>query len=108
MQTLGSMVTECVINAVVCPVPRTYQPRDPFSDSSREGEVSRGRGGHPDPPPPSIGHCICPERGSSLDWGLRRMTHVSHEVMGDNKLVSNDRCVEGGGVTVLSFTLDFS
>lgn len=105
VQTLGSMVTECVINAVVCPVPRTYQPRDPFSDSSREGEVSRGRGGHPDPP---LCHCICPERESSLHWGLRRMTHVSHEVMGDNKLVSNDRCVEGRGhLRVLSFTLDF-
>lgn len=44
VQILGSMVTECVINAIVCPVPRTYQPQDPFSDSSKEGEVSR-RGG---------------------------------------------------------------
>lgn len=35
-QTLGSMVTECVINAAMCPVPRTFStPQDPFSDSGR-------------------------------------------------------------------------
>lgn len=68
-----------------------------LSQTPAERERSaEGEGGIRTPPPP-IGHCICPERGSSLDWGLRRMTHVSHEVMGDNKLVSNDRCVEGGG-----------
>lgn len=42
-QTLGSMVTECVINAAMCPVPRTFStPQDPFSDSGKEREgVSR-------------------------------------------------------------------
>lgn len=44
-QTLGSMVTECVINAAMCPVPRTFStPQDPFSDSGREGGVSRRSG----------------------------------------------------------------
>lgn len=89
------MVTECVINAVVSPGPRTYQPQDPFSDSSREGEVSRGASGAPRPPAPPPYATASVQRGDLVSSGaLRRMTHVRHEVMGDNKLVSNDGFVE--------------
>lgn len=52
-QTLDSVVTDCVINAAVCPVPKTFSTSGPFSDSGREleREVSRRRGGgHPGPP----------------------------------------------------------
>lgn len=72
-QTLGSMVTECVINAAMCPVPRTFStPQDPFSDSGREGGVSRrsGRRGEGASGPP-VCHYICPKRGYSLRRGPR-------------------------------------
>lgn len=95
-QTLGSMVTECVINAAMCPVPRTFSTSGPFLrvwKRERGQQEERGASG------PPLCHCICPERGYSLCWGLRRMTLVSHEVIGDNRLVSDDGCVEGEGIS---------
>lgn len=95
-QTLGSMVTECVINAAMCPVPRTFSTSGPFLrvwKRRRGQQEKRGASG------PPLCHCICPERGYSLHQGLRRMTLVSHEVMGDNRLVSDDGCVEGEGIS---------
>lgn len=101
-QTLGSMVTECVINAAMCPVPRTFAtPQDPFSDSGREGGGqqeegggSGGGGGHPGLPYATTSV----QRGDIVSaGGLGPMTLVSHEVMGDNRLVSDDGCVEGEG-----------
>lgn len=95
-QTLGSMVTECVINAAMCPVPRTFStpgpPSQPLVQTARSvgGEGASG---------PSLGHGICPERGYSLHRGLRQMTFVNREVMGDNRLVSNDGCVEGESIS---------
>lgn len=93
-QTLGSMVTECVINAAMCPVPRTFSTLGPFLRLWKRGRGQKEERGASGPP---LCHCICPERGYSLCWGLRRMTLVSHGVMGDNRLVSDDGCVEGEG-----------
>lgn len=45
-------------------------------------------------------HSICPERGYSLRRGLRRMTFVNHEVMRDNRLVSDDGCEEGEDISL--------
>ncbi|TNN74325.1 hypothetical protein EYF80_015408 [Liparis tanakae] len=59
------------------------------SQTLEERERSaRGEGGIRAP----LCHCICPERGYSLRQGLRRMTLVSHKVMGDTRLVSDDGC----------------
>lgn len=95
-QTLGSMVTECVINAAMCPVPRTFSTSGPFLRLWKRGRGQQEERGASGPP---LCHCICPERGYSLRWGLRRMTLVSHEVMGDNRLGSDDGCVEGEGIS---------
>ena len=95
-QTLGSMVTECVINAAMCPVPRTFSTSGPFLrlwKRRRGQQEERGASG------PPLCHCICPEWGYSLHRGLGRMTLVSHEVMGDNRLVSDDGCVEGKDIS---------
>lgn len=95
-QTLDSVVTDCVINAAVCPVPKTFSTSGPFSDSGREleREVSRRRGGASGAP---LCHCICPERGSGLQLGLRRMTPRQAWSYGRQQ-VSNDGCVEAEGV----------
>lgn len=90
-QTLGSMVTECVINAAMCPVPRTFSTSRLFLRLWKRGRGQQEERGASGPP---LCHCICPERGYSLCRGLRRMTLVRHEVMGDNRLVSDDGCVE--------------
>ncbi len=95
-QTLGSMVTECVINAAMCPVPRTFSTSGPFLRLWKRGRGQQEERGASGPP---LCHCICPERGYSLRRGLGRMTLVSHEVMGDNRLVSDDGCVEGEGIS---------
>lgn len=95
-QTLGSMVTECVINAAMCPVPRTFSTSGPFLRLWKRGRGQQEERGASGPP---LCHCICPERGYSLRQGLRRMTLVSHEVMGDNRLVSDDGCAEGEGIS---------
>lgn len=92
------MVTECVINAAMCPVPRTFStPQDPFSDSGKEGEGQQEEeegGGHPGLPYATTSVQI----GDIVSvGGLGPMTLVSHEVMGDNRLVSDDGCVEAEG-----------
>ena len=79
-RTLGSVVTECVINAAMCPVPRTFSTSGPFLrhwKNRRGQQEERGVSGAP------LCHCICPERGYRLQLGLRRMTLVNHEVMVD-------------------------
>lgn len=91
-QTLDSMVTECLINAAMCPVPRTSATSGPFLRVWKRGRGQQEERGASGPP---LCHCICPERGWSPCRGLRQMTLVSHEVMGDSRLVSNDGCVEG-------------
>lgn len=95
-QTLGSMVTECVINAAMCPVPRTFSTSGPFLrhwKNRRGQQQERGVSGAP------LCHCICPEKGYHLQLGLRRMTLVNHEVMVEERLVSDDGCVEGEDIS---------
>lgn len=89
------MVTECVINAAMCPVPRTFStPQDPFSDSGERGRGQQEGGRHPGLPYATTSV----QRGDIVSaGGLGPMTLVSHEVMGDNRLVSDDGCMEEEG-----------
>lgn len=48
-QTLGSMVTECVINAAMCPVPRTFSTSGPFLRLWKRGRGQLEERGHPGP-----------------------------------------------------------
>lgn len=49
-QTLGSMVTECVINAAMCPVPRTFSTLGPFLRLWKRGRGQQEERGYPGPP----------------------------------------------------------
>lgn len=81
--------------------PGPSQPLRTLSQTLEEREgVSRRRrgvgvgGGHPGLPYATTSV----QRGDMVSArGLGPMTLVSHEVMGDNRLVSDDGCVEGEG-----------
>ncbi|KAA8583979.1 hypothetical protein FQN60_015187, partial [Etheostoma spectabile] len=74
---------------LLLPAPQDLLNLGILSQSLEERERSAGGEGVSGPP---LCHCICPERGYSLRQGLRRMTLVSHKVMGDNRLVYDDGC----------------
>lgn len=66
-----------------------------LSQTLEESERSAGGEGGIRAPPYAT---TSVQRGDIVSAGaLRRMTLVSHEVMGDNRLVSDDGCVRGEG-----------
>lgn len=74
-QTLGSMVTECVINAAMCPVPRTFSTLGPFLRLWSRGKGQKEERGHPGPPyaTASVQRGDRVSAGASGEWPLSAM-----------------------------------